>query len=82
MHKAVFIMVALFGFGVGASVQAAEILNFPKPRVPAVQSNGLSASCLEWTDGCHVCARLKDGSDACSNIGIACLPGKLRCTRQ
>ena len=39
------------------------------------------AGCLEWTDGCRVCARQKDGSQACSNVGIACVPREARCTR-
>ncbi|MBX9777470.1 MAG: hypothetical protein K2Y71_24080 [Xanthobacteraceae bacterium] len=37
-----------------------------------------NASCQVWTDGCRRCER---GSDAprCSNIGIACQPGPVRC---
>ena len=61
------------------AANAAEILNFPKPR--AAPADGLPANCLEWTDGCRVCARQPDGSAACSNVGIACLPQKARCTR-
>jgi hypothetical protein len=68
---------------VGATIaRAADIPNFPKTSpAPATQGNRLPADCLEWTDGCRVCARQKDGSDACSNIGIACVPQKARCTR-
>jgi hypothetical protein len=66
----------------GAPARAADIPNFPKVRAaPAAPGNGLPAGCLEWTDGCRVCMRLKDGSQACSNIGIACLPRAARCTR-
>jgi hypothetical protein len=66
----------------GVTAEAADIPNFPKSRAaPVVQRNGLPAGCLEWTDGCRVCARQKDGSDACSNVGIACMPQKARCTR-
>jgi len=82
MRGAGFTSLLLLMLSASTFVEAAEILNFPKPRIPATQGNGLPASCLEWTDGCRVCARQKDGSDACSNIGIACLPQKLRCTRQ
>jgi len=65
-----------------ATANAAEILNVPKPRpAPAAQGTGLPANCLEWTDGCRICARQKDGSSACSNVGIACVPEKARCTR-
>jgi hypothetical protein len=62
--------------------RAADIPNFPKARAaPAAPGNGLPVGCLEWTDGCRVCARQKDGSDACSNVGIACIPQPARCTR-
>jgi hypothetical protein len=71
----------LFAFA-GAAAEAADIPNFPKVPAPAVQGNGLPAACLEWTDGCRICARQKDGSDACSNVGIACIQQKARCTRQ
>jgi hypothetical protein len=66
----------------GATAEAADIPNFPKAPVPSAQGKGLPAACLEWTDGCRVCARQKDGSDACSNVGIACVLQKARCTRQ
>jgi hypothetical protein len=78
------ILIAFFWFLLAAApADAAEILSVPKPRAaPAMQGNGLPADCLEWTDGCRICARQKDGSDACSNIGIACIPAKAaRCTR-
>jgi hypothetical protein len=67
----------------GATVaRAADIPNFPKARAaPAAPSNGLPANCAEWTDGCRVCARQQDGGAACSNVGIACLPQTVRCTR-
>jgi len=38
-------------------------------------------SCLEWTDGCLVCARLEDGSAACSMVGAACLPAAVSCLK-
>jgi hypothetical protein len=42
---------------------------------------GPSESCRAWTDGCRICSRAQDGKVACSNIGIACQPGKLVCTQ-
>jgi hypothetical protein len=36
-------------------------------------------SCLEWTDGCLVCARQEDGVAACSMVGAACLPAAVSC---
>ena len=67
---------------IGAAARAADIPNFPKTRAaPAAQGTGLPANCLEWTDGCRVCARQVDGRYACSNVGIACLPQAARCSR-
>jgi hypothetical protein len=76
------IALCLLLFAGMAEARAADIPNFPKARAaPAAEGNGLPAGCLEWTDGSPVCARQKDGSDACSNVGIACMPQKARCTR-
>lgn len=38
-------------------------------------------ACLEWTDGCLVCARQEDGAAACSMVGAACLPAAVSCLR-
>jgi hypothetical protein len=35
-------------------------------------------SCRVWTDGCRRCERAGD-APSCSNIGIACQPGPVRC---
>lgn len=35
-------------------------------------------SCQVWTDGCRRCNRA-EGAPSCSNIGIACQPGTVRC---
>jgi hypothetical protein len=35
-------------------------------------------SCAVWTDGCRRCDR-GAGAPNCSNIGIACQPGPVRC---
>ena len=63
----------------------------PAPKSPAVKSaapastvsiqgyGDQDASCLVWTDGCRNCDRTESGS-SCSNIGIACQPGPIKCT--
>jgi hypothetical protein len=51
-----------------------------RPTRPSA-GQGIPATCQEWTDGCRVCARQADGSSACSNVGIACVPQTARCTR-
>jgi hypothetical protein len=65
----------------GLPVRAADIPNFPKARAAPAAPSGLPTNCREWTDGCRVCARQQDGSNACSNVGIACVPQTVRCTR-
>lgn len=37
-------------------------------------------ACRQWTDGCRSCGRGTDGKAVCSNIGIACQPGEVKCT--
>lgn len=81
-HGKYLIALCLLAFAGAGAARAADIPNFPKARAaPAAPGNGLPAGCLEWTDGCRVCARQKDGSEACSNIGIACVLRQARCTR-
>jgi hypothetical protein len=76
---ATLLSVAMF-CAVASFAQAADLLIAPKLST-SVQGNGLPASCMEWTDGCRICARKADGSAACSNPSIACLLEKPRCTR-
>lgn len=57
----------------------------PKPeQAPAEASIQSYAdrekNCMEWNDGCRTCRR--DGATvSCSNIGIACQPSPIACTR-
>ena len=48
----------------------------PKPAAP------ISASPLEWTDGCRTCQKSSAGEVSCSNVGIACAQQAPRCTRR
>jgi hypothetical protein len=38
-------------------------------------------SCLEWTDGCTICAKSETGAIACSTPGIACQKAGLQCKK-
>jgi hypothetical protein len=38
--------------------------------------------CAEWTDRCRTCSRAAPGEPACSNIGPACQPAVIICTRK
>jgi hypothetical protein len=51
------------------------------PEKPAQAYGEDHPSCLEWTDGCLVCARQADGSAACSMVGAACLPAAVSCLK-
>jgi hypothetical protein len=56
----------------------------PKIKVRPAASDNIHAygdknpSCAVWTDGCRRCERA-GGTPNCSNIGIACQPGPVRC---
>jgi hypothetical protein len=77
-----FLTLAVIGLSfTAASTQAAEILNFPAPKTTIARPAGIPASCKEWTDSCRICAAGEKDVPACSNVGIACLPQKWRCTR-
>jgi hypothetical protein len=39
-------------------------------------------ACQEWTDGCRTCVRSDAGEPLCPNIGIACQPKAISCTKR
>jgi len=51
------------------------------PSGPVMAYGDSHAACLEWGDGCVVCAREVDGPH-CSTPGIACQPGETACKRK
>ena len=64
---------------------AADLPLKPARPTPPASANPLaapSAACLEWTDGCRVCQRAAGGEVSCSNVGIACVPKAVQCTRR
>jgi hypothetical protein len=71
----------------GASFSAE--LSLPE-RPQAAGQSGLSMhgfgdrepGCQEWTDMCHTCSRGTDLALTCSNVGIACQPQAIKCSRQ
>ena len=36
-------------------------------------------TCVAWSDGCVTCRRINGEQGQCSNVGIACQPGEVRC---
>ncbi len=79
-------------FMFAGAAHAADLPLRPAPKakqekaVPAQQPNEfdrLGADCLEATDGCRRFTRAGDGLfDAANNIGIACQPKPLSCTKR
>lgn len=48
----------------------------------SIQAHGdRDKTCLEWNDGCRTCRR-DTAVVRCSNIGIACQPTQISCTRR
>jgi hypothetical protein len=61
---------------------AAE-LPIPSAEDISIQAYGdKNKSCQEWTDGCRTCQRSDAKEPACSNIGIACQPKAISCTKR
>ena len=76
--KATVLMIAaaLLAFPAGAADMAPKV----RPAGPvSIHAYGdKNPSCAVWTDGCRRCDRAS-GTPSCSNIGIACQPGPVRC---
>jgi len=57
----------------------------PPPAEQAASMRGFGdadKTCQEWNDGCVTCRRPDAGEAVCSNIGIACQPQAISCTRR
>jgi hypothetical protein len=63
-----------------AATLAVLLATLPLGENAPPASGGPSAACMEWSDGCVVCARSPEGL-ACSTPGIACTRGPTRCLR-
>jgi hypothetical protein len=87
--KALVVSVAAFDL-LAAAARAADLPLPPKTKqeraVPAKQPtefDKLGADCIEATDGCRRFTRAGDGLfDAANNIGIACQPKALVCSKR
>ena len=92
VHMTIVSVMAMLSLGI-ASTGAADAPASTPAEAPAATPvgtpegslAGADAACLEWTDGCRVCARSdgkKETRFACSNISIACQPAQGRCTKR
>jgi hypothetical protein len=65
-----------------AFADQAKTPSVPTPRPVPIQAYANdNPSCLEWTDGCTICAKLETGAVACSTPGIACQAAGLQCKK-
>jgi hypothetical protein len=85
MRRLVIIAVAvLFA---AASVRAQTAAPTPTPPAPtddpSIHSYGdRDKTCIAWTDQCRSCERGDNDAIFCSNIGIACQPAAITCSRR
>ncbi len=85
-------LIFLLALLIGGPSLAADLPLRPVPKakperaLPAQQPNEfekLGMGCVEASDGCRRYVRAADGKfDASNNIGIACQPKPLSCTKQ
>jgi hypothetical protein len=66
----------------GASAQ-----QLPPPEIAASEASIHSygdrdTTCAEWTDGCRTCVKPEGGDPTCPNIGPACQPKAITCSRR
>jgi len=60
---------------------AAELPVPPREDISIQAYGDKNRTCQVWTDGCRTCER-SAAEAACSNIGIACQPKAISCTRR
>jgi len=90
--KSALVSAAIVSALAAGSALAADLPVPPAPKakqeraVPAKEPNEfdkLGADCIEASDGCRRFTRAGDGLfDAANNIGIACQPKPLSCTKR
>jgi hypothetical protein len=84
MRGLIIIPVALWLSIAGALAQTPEP---PPPQEPPAESSihgygDRDKTCLAWTDTCSSCARGDGDTIHCSNVGIACQPAAITCSRR
>jgi hypothetical protein len=68
---------------VPARADETKLASPASPEEKSLQGYGLTAPrCIEWTDGCAVCARSGDNVAHCSTPGVACQPGAVVCSKE
>ena len=80
---AAILFIAATEVGVAADLPVPRKQERVMPVPPMNDFDKLGADCIEATDSCRRFTRANDGKfDAASNIGIACQPKPLSCTKR
>jgi hypothetical protein len=88
MRSLITIMVALCLSITVALAQTPEPAPAPPPsQTPAEEASihgygDRDKTCLAWTDTCRTCERGDGDTVHCSNVGIACQPAAITCSRR
>jgi len=87
MRGPVIIPIALCLSVAAALAQAPEPAPSAPPQVPAADASihgygDRDKTCLAWTDTCRSCDRGDNDTVHCSNVGIACQPAAITCSRR
>src|SRR5215471_12153411 len=90
MRRLIIIAAALSLSVAAGLAQTQDPAPAPAPSPPAPTSTEASIhgygdrdkTCVSWTDTCRHCGRGDDDAIFCSNIGIACQPAEITCTRR
>lgn len=79
MKRSLLGLVAMLALGGMAFAQSSTPAAPNDPSLHAYPDT--DKTCLEWTDSCRTCLRVGD-TGVCPNIGIACQPKPITCTRR
>ena len=83
MRLSVPIALALALAFAGASAQIPPPAQDSKAEEASMHGYGdIDKTCQEWTDACITCRRSDAGEPVCPNIGIACQPKAISCTKR
>ncbi len=89
MRRLIIIAVAVLLAAASVHAQTAAPTPAPTPTQPApandpsIHSYGdRDRTCMAWTDECRSCERGDNDAIFCSNIGIACQPATITCSRR
>jgi len=85
--KRILASVAIAGVLLGLSFGGASAQQQPAPADAAQEASihgfgDRDKTCQEWTDACRSCKRADNGDPVCSNIGPACQPQAITCSRR